>query len=203
MTPSPLILASSSPRRGELLRQLGVSFNVDPAQIDETVHNAEPADDYVLRMARNKAAVVAHRYRLSRSCRAVLAADTSVVVDDDILGKPDNADHAKAMLMRLSGRWHRVLTAVCIDGDSDRQWDCLVETQVKFCSLNDSMIRCYLATDEPWDKAGAYGIQGLAGALVERIDGSYSNVVGLPLMQTNAVLTQAGIATGLNGMADE
>ena len=173
-----LILASASPRRRELLDQLGVSYTCDPAHIDESQEVGEAPSDYVQRMAQKKAREVVGRYSLSDF--AVLAADTTVVIEGVALGKPrDNAD-ALAMLARLSGRKHKVQTAVCLcsaEGES-----CiLVETHVEFIALSTEVCEVYLATTEPWDKAGAYGIQGLGGAFVRNIEGSYSNVVGLPL----------------------
>ncbi|PLW70000.1 Maf family protein [Pseudohalioglobus lutimaris] len=190
-----LILASASPRRRELLQQIGVPHRCDPADIDESRHEGEPPEEYVQRMAQEKAAVVAARY--SGQSVVVLAADTSVVLDEDVLGKPADHFDGLGMLARLSGRSHAVLTAICLqrpDGDSQTQ---LVETQVTFTSLSRELCEAYLATDEPWDKAGGYGIQGLAAAFVSSIEGSYSNVVGLPLAQTWQMLSGLGIASVL------
>jgi nucleoside triphosphate pyrophosphatase len=185
-----LILASASPRRRELLHQIRVAHRCDPADIDEAVLPGEGAEEYVQRMAREKAAVVALRHS-GVSC-VILAADTSVVVDDVILGKPEDHADALAMLSRLTGGEHRVLTAVClVDGHSEKT--VLVETVVEFLSLGLEECEAYLATDEPWDKAGAYAIQGIAGAFVKGIRGSYSNVVGLPLAETWQLLKEAGV----------
>ncbi|MDO8861351.1 Maf family protein [Haliea sp. E1-2-M8] len=192
-----LILASASPRRHELLGRLGVHFVVDAADIDESVRPGEAARDYVVRMAREKAEAVSSR---RGDGGPVLAADTTVVVDGDILGKP--ADHfaGLAMLARLGGRTHSVITAVCLQTEH-----CVaaleVETLVTFLTLNREVCEQYLATPEPWDKAGGYAIQGLGGALVSGIEGSYSNVVGLPLAETWQLLARHGIATAL-GPAD-
>jgi len=188
-----LILASASPRRRDLLLQLGVSSTVQPADIDETPAAGECPEDYVGRMAREKAAVVA---ATAPGDAVVLAADTTVVIDDDVLGKPRDQLDGLAMLARLSGRTHRVMTAVCLRAGA-RSGEELVVTQVTFSRLDRALCEAYLATDEPWDKAGAYGIQGLGGALVESIQGSYSNVVGLPLAQTWRLLARFNVATTL------
>ncbi len=194
MVGARLILASASPRRSELLSQLGVAFTCDPAQIDESPNPGEPAPDYVMRMALEKARAVRLRYPDADS--VVLAADTSVIVEGDILGKPDNPEHARTILNRLSGREHSVLTAVCVASDIE---DCeLVSTTVEFVAIDAASCAAYLATQEPWDKAGAYGIQGLGGAFVRAIHGSYSNVVGLPLAETRQLLQRVGITTALD-----
>ena len=187
---SLLILASASPRRQELLTQLGVHFAVDPADIDETAQPGEAAQDYVVRMAREKAAAVRSR---RGSGELVLAADTTVVIDDDILGKPADHFSGLGMLARLSGRTHHVITAVCL-AHADGYVGFAVETRVTFVNLTRELCESYLATDEPWDKAGSYGIQGLGGALVRGIEGSYSNVVGLPLAETRELLAVHGVA---------
>ena len=194
-----LILASASPRRRELLTQLGVSYLCDPADIDETPRAGETPEDYVRRMAQEKAAAVAVRFPAPQY--AVLAADTTVVIDDGVLGKPRDHFHGLAILARLSGRQHSVLTAVCLHSAAGFSCE-LVETQVEFTQLSREVCEAYLATEEPWDKAGGYGIQGLGGALVRSIQGSYSNVVGLPLCETWQLLASNGIATAL-GPADE
>lgn len=193
-----LVLASASPRRRELLASLGVAFVCDPAEIDETVRAGERAVDYVARMAQEKSLGVLARH--TRGDEIVLGADTSVVVDGDVLGKPENRLHAQQMLQRLSGRTHEVLSAVCVASHSARQ-SVVVTTSVAFVALTDQAIAAYLATEEPWDKAGAYGIQGLAGAFVRRIEGSYSNVVGLPLAETWEMLVAAGVSTRFEGAA--
>jgi len=189
-----LILASASPRRRELLTRLGVSYLCDPADINETPLAGESPEDYVRRMAQEKAAAVATRYPAPQY--AVLAADTTVVIDDDVLGKPRDHFHGLAILARLSGRQHSVLTAVCLHGASGFSCE-LVTTQVDFTQLSREICEAYLATEEPWDKAGGYGIQGLGGAFVRSIQGSYSNVVGLPLCETWQLLASNGITTAL------
>jgi septum formation protein len=189
-----LVLASASPRRRELLDQLGATYICDPAHIDESQHPGEAPAAYVQRMAQDKARVVAARHDIP-PC-VVLAADTSVVVEGSVLGKPRDRDEALAMLRRLSGRQHTVLTALCVCGARGEHGQ-LVATHVEFAALDDATCDAYLATDEPWDKAGGYGIQGVAGAFVRSIQGSYSNVVGLPLYETWQLLGLHGIATAL------
>ena len=192
---SDLVLASASPRRRELLDQLGVRYTCVPADIDESCNPTEDPRAYVERMATEKAVAVAARYPDADT--AVIAADTIVLVDDaDVLGKPVDRFDGLAMLARLSGRRHTVITAVCLQLQGRVSCE-LVETQVNFISLTRELCEAYLATDEPWDKAGAYGIQGMAGAFVQSIEGSYSNVVGLPLCETWQLLRANGIATGL------
>lgn len=172
-----LILASASPRRRELLAQIGVRHRVQAADVDETVRSGEAAEDYVLRLARAKAGA------LPAGDVPVLGADTSVVVDGRVLGKPADDADARAMLRRLSGREHQVLSAVALC-HGDRVEARLSVTRVWFRMADDALIERYVASGEPRDKAGAYGIQGLGGALVTRIDGSYTGVVGLPLAET-------------------
>lgn len=192
---SDLVLASASPRRRELLDQLGVHYVCDPADIDESFDLGESPRAYVERMAREKAATVATRDHCAG--KVVIAADTIVLVDDaDVLGKPADRFDGLAILARLSGRRHSVITAVCLQVQGTVSCE-LVETQVEFITLTRELCEAYLATDEPWDKAGAYGIQGMAGAFVRSIEGSYSNVVGLPLCETWQLLRANGIATGL------
>ena len=190
----PLVLASASPRRSELLQQLGVTFTCEPADIDETPLAHESPQDYVERMAREKALSVAAHHGPNP---AVLGADTTVVIDGDILGKPADRMAAMATLARLSGREHSVFTAVCIACEG-ATLSALVETAVIFSVLDQPTVEAYLDSGEPFDKAGSYGIQGLGGALVSAIRGSYSNVVGLPLAQTRELLTANGVATALD-----
>jgi septum formation protein len=172
-----LILASASPRRAELLTQAGFSFTVDAADVDETRYDDEAAARYVARVARAKVAAVVPRHPAGA---LILAADTTVVVDGEVLGKPEDAVDAARMLSLLSGRTHEVLTAVAIRrGDLEPVE--VVTTQVTFLELSRAEIAWYVATGEPDGKAGAYGIQGRAARFVERIEGSWSNVVGLPI----------------------
>jgi septum formation protein len=187
MTPR-LVLASQSPRRRELLAQLGLELEVRPAHADESVLDGEPPRDYVLRVAREKARAVPGDL--------VLAADTAVVLDGEVLGKPAGADDARRMLRALSGTVHEVLTAVCVRRalPPPAELDAVVATRVRFAPLSDREIEWYVATGEPLDKAGAYAIQGSGGAFVLGVDGSVSNVVGLPLAETMDLLARAGLA---------
>ena len=187
---APLVLASASPRRREMLACLGIVFEVYPADVDETPAPGEAAKAFVLRLARDKAAAVAPRF----PDRWVLAADTVVVLDGEILGKPSGPDEAAAMLDRLSGRGHEVWTGFCLTrgGKEVARAEC---TKVRFATFPSEVMRAYVRTGEPLDKAGAYGIQGVGGFLAEAIDGSYGNVVGLPLaVVLQALLAQAVIA---------
>ncbi|MFY9179231.1 MAG: Maf family protein [Venatoribacter sp.] len=178
-----LVLASSSPRRQELLNQIGVEFSVQVQAVDEAPLPNELPQDYVARLALNKAqAVAVHNPGL-----IVLGADTTVVLDGHIITKPCDKQDAKAILARLSGRTHEVLTAVALV--SDTRFDVeVVSTEVTFQVLTDELIQCYVNTNEPMDKAGAYGIQGFGAVLVAKLVGSYSNVVGLPLAETARLL---------------
>ncbi|MEW6319941.1 MAG: Maf family protein [Acidobacteriota bacterium] len=172
-----LILASRSPRRAELLAAAGIPFEMAAADVDERVLPGESPERHVARLAAEKAAVV--HARLGRG--PVLGADTVVVVDDEILGKPVDASEAAAMLGRLSGRGHDVLTGVCLLAAGGERVAEVARTRVWFAPMTRAEIEAYVATGEPMDKAGAYAIQGLASRYVERIDGSYTNVVGLPV----------------------
>jgi len=198
MPVGPLILASASPRRRELLAQLGVECICKPADIDEAPHADESPDAYVCRMAVEKAS--AARRRHPGLGQWVLAADTTVVVDGAVLGKPLDREDALRMLALLSGRAHVVMTAVCLMGAGEES-TVLVQTRVRFMPLARPECEAYLDSGEAWDKAGAYGIQGLAGAFVAAIDGSYSNVVGLPLSETWRLLRDQGVPTALSPKA--
>jgi septum formation protein len=198
MRETRLILASASPRRRELLDLLGVSYRCIPAHVDESQRAGETPPSYVRRVAQEKALAVAGLH--AGSADVVLAADTTVVLDDTVLGKPRDHADAREMLARLSGRRHAVFTAVCLHSGSGLHCE-LVKTEVEFMVLSRDVCEAYLASAEPWDKAGAYGIQGLGGALVRSIQGSYSNVVGLPLCETWQLLSANGIATALNPAA--
>ena len=183
-----LILASASPRRADLLGQLGLSAKICPADIDESVRLGERPDDYVLRMAQEKADVIAQRYPAA----VVLAADTAIDLDGHILGKPCDRAEAAKMLRALSDRSHRVLSAIAVS-QGGVQYSELVVTEVSFGPLSDSDINDYLASGEADDKAGSYAIQGRAAQFVRRINGSYSGVVGLPLYETRTALRKVGI----------
>ena len=181
-----LILASASPRRAELLRAAGIEFDVHPAHVDERELGDESPDAYVRRVAEAKALAISGRFARG----VVLAADTTVVADRHLLGKPIDVEDARRMLHLLSGRAHDVITAVTVIGP-DRPADTRSElTTVEFSRLSDSEIEWYVASGEPMDKAGGYAIQGLASRFVTRIVGSYSNVVGLPVALVYDMLKQ-------------
>jgi septum formation protein len=191
-------LASASPRRSELLRQIGVPFRVQPADIKEEQLPGEPPETYVQRLAAAKADAVWAAVQAER--RPVLAADTAVVLDSAVLGKPKDAAEAERMLGRLSGRAHRVLTAVALR-DGDDRVTLLSASEVRFRTTTEAERLAYCATGEPFDKAGGYGIQGHAAVFVEELRGSYSNVVGLPLFETAALLARAGLKFWLTARA--
>jgi septum formation protein len=199
---SALVLGSASPRRAELLAQLGVGFSVQSADINEAPLPNEDPRDYVRRMALEKSAALLPPHKLQAQAQAqaqaLLTADTTVVLDNQSLGKPRDRSEAQRMLTALSGRSHAVYTAVCLQLGG-QVTELLVATTVEFARLSGSLIDAYLETDEPWDKAGAYAIQGLAGSFVRHIDGSVSNVIGLPLVETRELLDTAGIVTGIVG----
>lgn len=182
-----IILASASPRRAVLLEQIGLAFSVQPADVDETPKNGEPPEQYVQRLAMDKALAVS----ASAPDCLVLGSDTTVVLDGRILGKPADANDARAMLGRLSGAIHQVMTAVALARNGRSQCR-LVITEVCFRELSAAEIDAYIATGEPMDKAGGYGIQGLGGIFINELRGSYSSVVGLPLQETAALLEDAG-----------
>ena len=194
-----LCLASASPRRSELLRQIGVPFEVRAADIKEEQLRGELPDVYVLRLAAAKAeAVWAAMPEVER--RPVLAADTAVVLDGDVLGKPLDAAEAAGMLERLSGRTHRVLTAVALRVPAGVETR-LSQSEVRFRATTAAERVQYCATGEPFDKAGGYGIQGRAAVFVEELRGSYSGVVGLPLFETAELLTRYGFGFWLTARA--
>jgi len=184
-----LVLASASARRRELLQQIGVSARVLPADIDESVHNGESASAYVSRLAIEKAEAVRHQLE---NDEVSLGSDTSVVVGGKILGKPDSLTEARVLLHLLSASRHQVMTAVALAGAGSTRHR-LVVTDVWFRPITDAQIDAYWASGEPQDKAGAYGIQGLGAVFVDRIEGSYSAVVGLPLAETAELLEEAGV----------
>lgn len=185
---SPMLcLASASPRRRELLASIGVASEVRPVDIDEAPLPGELPDAYVVRLARAKA-LAGGRY----STLPTLGSDTAVVCAGRILGKPGDAAEAAAMLRLLSGRWHEVLTAVAVTGPAGLL-DVCVATQVRLRDIDEQEMAAYWATGEPADKAGGYAIQGLAAIFVERIEGSHSAVVGLPLFETGQLLARQGV----------
>lgn len=185
-SPPSLVLASASPRRQALLLQLGIAFQVDPAHVDESVHPGESPRTYVVRLARQKAEAVAARH----PGHLVLGADTTVALDGAILGKPADVAEARAMLGRLAGRTHHVHTAVATAG-RHAAVD-VVETAVRFAHHSPGALDWYASCGEPLDKAGAYALQGRGGFLVTSITGSHSAVIGLPLVETLALLQAGG-----------
>ena len=195
-----IYLASRSPRRRELLKQIGVSFELllmredsrRGADVDETPREAETPSEYVMRITRTQAEMGwAQCVKRRQPAHPVLAADTTVVLDGAIIGKPDNAPHAQQMLHRLSGHTHQVLTAVAI-ARAERIETALSSSTVEFRVLEDEEIRRYVESGEPLDKAGAYAIQGRAAVFVRSISGSYSGIIGLPLYETAELLRHHG-----------
>lgn len=184
MAPTRIVLASASPRRLQLLQACGYDVEVRPADVDETQLPSEAPGEMVLRLARAKAAAVV-------SPALIVAADTTVVLDGEALAKPLDDEDARRMLGLLRGRIHEVLTGFCVRR-SDAWRSGIVSTRVTFRPLTDDEIRAYVETGEPRDKAGSYGIQGLGGALVDRVEGSYPNVVGLPVAEVVAALRELG-----------
>ncbi|MBC8089626.1 MAG: septum formation inhibitor Maf [Phycisphaerae bacterium] len=183
-----VVLASQSPRRRELLALIGVTHTVRPADIDESVHENEAPFPHAERLARTKASVVA----ALETDAVVIGSDTIVVIDDEILGKPVTHDHAGEMLRKLSGRTHTVVTAVAV-AQGTRLVSAVEQVLVTFRPLTDEMIEDYISTGEPMDKAGAYGIQGYGATIVERIDGDFFSVMGLPLGKLITLCGELGI----------
>ncbi|MBF0158687.1 MAG: septum formation inhibitor Maf [Magnetococcales bacterium] len=194
--PPAIFLASASPRRLALLRQIGIEPIVVPTAIDESRLPQESIIDFVHRMALTKAHRLLEMAPLGLPEDRVIAADTVVVVQDQLLGKPDGPQQAVAILQQLSGRWHQVMTAVAVcRRDPLLCWQKLVISHVHIRPLQPSEIVAYVASGEPLDKAGAYAIQGLAACFVTRLHGSYSGVVGLPLAETSELLLKAAMAS--------
>ncbi|MBI4746044.1 MAG: septum formation inhibitor Maf [Deltaproteobacteria bacterium] len=184
-----IILASNSLRRLDLLRQIGIEPVVIPSHVPEVIKVGEPPEDAALRLAIEKASEVAGQFQEG----LVIGADTIVVIDGEQLGKPEDRDDAKNMLRLLSGRSHTVITGMAvIDAKTSEQKTTLAKTKVKFKPVSDEEINAYIATGDPMDKAGAYGIQGRAAAFIDGIEGCYSNVVGLPLSELAEMLKSFG-----------
>ena len=181
-----LLLASSSPRRRDILNALGLEFEQQSVDIDETPRPGEVAEELVLRLARAKALAA------SAAGRVVLAADTAVVLDGEVFGKPAGREHALDMLARLSGREHTVLTGVAVAAGPELS-TALSRTEVRFREIGRDEALQYWQSGEPRDKAGAYGIQGKGGVFVSHVSGSYTGVVGLPVFETAGLLTAAGV----------
>ncbi len=193
-----IYLASQSPRRAELLQQIGVSFQKIVCSINETPIEGEAPSDYVLRMAREKAIAGWQQLLQSKNeKRPLLASDTTVVFDGQILGKPEDENDARRMLQLLSGQKHQVMTSIALS-DGERTVSKVVTTEVVFNDLTDQLINDYIASGEPFDKAGAYAIQGYGAVLVASIAGSFSAVVGLPLMETARLLSEFDVPVWCN-----
>ena len=184
-----LILASASPRRSEILKQIGIKHTILPTDIPEVPAQGETPKSYVARIASEKSLAA---QTLSGKSKAVLAADTEVIIDDLILGKPSSLTDAISMLTRLSGRTHQVITAVSLRY-LNHHWSSLSISEVKFRDIHPSEIETYWASGEPRDKAGAYAIQGLGSVFVQNMEGSFSGIVGLPIYETSILLDKVGI----------
>lgn len=200
--PDFIYLASQSPRRSQLLQQLGVRHELllpnapgdvpEDAEAIEAVLPGEAPRDYVQRVTALKLdAAVARWSRRGLPPAPVLTSDTTVALDAEILGKPEDAAQAQAMLRKLSGQTHEVLTAVALQHGAQR-WQALSVSKVRFMAMSDAQIAAYVASGEPFGKAGAYGVQGLAAAMIEHIEGSYSGIMGLPVFETAQLLRQIG-----------
>ena len=190
---APVIyLASRSPRRVELLKQIGILCVTLPADIDETQNLNESPIDYVMRLARQKAEACAQALNSEQRLSQIIAADTTVVLDGQVLGKPEDDNDARQILTRLSGRVHQVHTAVALAFNNQIEV-VLSTTVVEMMDLSVAQIETYIASGDHRDKAGSYGIQGAAGAWIKRIEGSYTGVMGLPLYETAALLRKCGL----------
>ena len=190
-----IYLASKSPRRRELLRQVGIEFELllNDVEVNEDILPGEAPADYVARVTRDKARYACETMaRRQLPVRPVLAADTTVVVDTAILGKPADMREAMQMMRRLSGRTHQVLTSVAV-ALGEELWQITQSSDVEFAPLSDVAIAAYCDTSEPYDKAGGYGIQGPAAVFITKISGSYSGIAGLPLYETVQLLQKAGV----------
>jgi len=186
----PIILASASPRRQQLLSQLGLKFSVEPSCVEEKPDLSLDFGPLAAKMAFQKAVAVAEKHKEG----LVIGADTIVVLDDKILGKPGTANDAEAMLKSLSGRWHKVYTGLSLIDAATKRYICdFEESRVKFKDLSYCEIQNYIKTGEPMDKAGAYGIQGKGALFIEKIEGDYYNIVGLPVFKLSKMLKEFNI----------
>jgi septum formation protein len=185
-----ILLASGSPRRHELLKQLDVSFSIAAANIDESMHEGEATEKYVLRMARKKALAGLEQ---TMGLMPSLGSDTIVLLNDRVLGKPESRAEAESLLQALSGQTHHVYSSVAIALSPDQVLETLNITAVTFGEMPASWIKTYCQSNEPMDKAGAYAVQGGTGQYIQRIEGSYSGVMGLPLFETAELLRKAGV----------
>lgn len=181
-----IILASASPRRAELLDQIGIAYQVQAVDINEDALQGETAEELVVRLAQEKSQAI------TNTDLPVLGADTLGVIDGQLLVKPQNLEHAHQMLSQMSGNWHEILSAVAISYKNETSVR-LNHNRVLFRPISDAEINAYWQTNEPQDKAGAYAIQGLAATFIEQIEGSYSGIMGLPLFETSELLEKVGI----------
>jgi len=191
-----LILASASPRRSELLQQIGIEFDIHAVDMDESMLPGESVLQHVKRLATEKARLGYMLASQPQNDMAVLAADTVVDIEGDVLGKPVNSRQAADFLARLSARKHRVHTAVAVIAANTEVSD-ISSSEVEFTALSEQQIRAYVETGEPLDKAGAYAIQGVAAQFIVNLNGSYSGVMGLPLYETARLLSACGISSGM------
>lgn len=188
-----LILASSSPRRAEILRHAGFSFEIRPTHLDESLRPGEHPADYVLRLAQAKSQAAAEDEIIFGEAAYVIGADTAVVVEGELFGKPARTEDARRMLLRLRGKTHQVLTGLSILAIPEgKRVDHVETTLVTFLNISDQDVEEYISSGEPFDKAGAYGIQGIGGRFVERIEGCYFNVMGLPVSRVWGFLRGLG-----------
>lgn len=195
-TPPSLVLASRSPRRAHLLEMLGLRFEIRPAELDEAPHAGERPAEHAERLAREKALAVS----AERAGALVVGSDTIVVLDGDILGKPRDGEHAVTMLRRLAGREHTVMSGIAVVDPRGRIESAVERVIVRFRSFDGATARAYVATGEPLDKAGSYGIQGYGATLVERIDGDYFAVMGLPIVRLLELLERVGWRYDFSGL---
>jgi len=196
-----IILASSSPRRQQLLEQIGLKFTIIPSTIDEVMDDKLEASQVAVSLASQKCRDVASK--VQDDC-IVIGADTIVVKDNKLLGKPKNEKDAFDMLGCLNGKWHEVITGLCLYRTSDKKCICDYEvTSVKIADKSDDFIRAYVGTEEPFDKAGAYGIQGYGSLLVEKIEGCYFNVMGLPIYKLSCMLDKFGYIISFDSTTSE
>ncbi len=192
----PIVLASASPRRANLLRMLGLEFDVEPADLEETIHSDEAVSQAVERLAREKAWAVAS----SRPEALVIGSDTVVSLRGEVLGKPDTEDDAVAMLLRLQGREHHVATGIAVAAPGGRIESSFELSRVRFRTFGEHIAREYVATGEPMDKAGAYGIQGVGSTLVEAVEGDFFAVMGLPIGRMMSLLEALGWRYNFRGL---
>lgn len=193
-----MTLASASPRRAELLQQLGWQLDIQAVDIDESVRPGEAPDRYCLRMAEEKSAAAVQQIKTPYP---IVTADTTVVFDGEILGKPQSQSDALLTLFKLSGHTHQVYSAVAV-AYQGQQRHALSENQVSMADIGEARIKAYIASGEPMDKAGAYGIQGLAAMWIKHISGSYSSIMGLPLYETSQLLSQLGVNAPLDAWSE-